>query len=73
MSLPWRCSGISRRPHGPQDSADGGGNPLEIDRRGRQVGLDLHVVEAAADGAAEPLPGIRLPVEALGAPEVALV
>ena len=51
----------------------GGSKPLEIDRRGRQVGLDFHVVETAPDSAPEPVPGLGLAVEALGAPEVALI
>ena len=60
----------SRRPDGPKNGKKSGGEPLEIDRGGREVGLDLHVVEAASDRAPEPVPSLRLAVVALGAPEV---
>ena len=73
----WRGAGRSRRlgtpkwPTGREEERSG--QPLEIDRRGREVGLDLHVVEAAPDRAPEPVPGLRLAVEALGAPEMASI
>ena len=71
MDAGWGLLDGSGCPDGAQDGQDGkksGGKPLEIDRRGREVGLDLHVVEAAPDRASEPVPGLRLAVEALGAP-----
>ena len=43
-------SGDLGGPDGPKDCKKSGGQPLEIDRRGRQVSLDLHVVEAAPEG-----------------------
>ena len=60
----------SRRPDGPKNGKKSGGEPLEIYRRGREVGLGLYVVEAASDRAPEPVPSLRLAVVALGAPEV---
>ena len=62
----------SLRPECPQDGKKGGGEPLEIDRRGRQVGLDLHVVQTTPHSASETVPGLRLAVEALRTPEVTL-
>jgi hypothetical protein len=40
------------------------GHALKIDYSGRQVSLYFHVGEAAPDGAREPVPGLRLTVEA---------
>ena len=62
MDAEWRLLDGSRCPDGPQDGKKSGGEPLEIDRRGREVGLDLHVVEAAPDRAPEPVPSFRLAV-----------
>ena len=67
MDARWGFLDGTRCPDGPQDGKKSGGQPLEIDRRGREVGLDLHVVEAAPDRAPEPVLGFRLAVEALGA------
>ena len=69
----WSRSVVSGRPDGPQDGKKGGGEPLEIDRRDRQVGFGFHAVETTPVGAPEPVPGLGLAVEALGAPEVTLL
>ena len=66
----WTLLDGSSRPDGPRDGKKSGGEPLEIDRSGHEVGLDLHVVEAAPDRAPEPVPSLRLAVVSLGAPEV---
>ena len=51
MGVRWRLPGSPARPDDPQNDEKGAGEPLEIDRRSRQVGLDLHVVETAPDRA----------------------
>lgn len=71
--LPVEVAGVLLGPNGPQDGTEGSGKSLEIDGRGREVRLDLHVVETAPHGAPEPVTGLRLAVEALRAPEVPLV
>ena len=43
---------------------------LEIERGGRQGGLDLHIVEAVPHGAPKSMPGFRLAVEPLRTPAV---
>ena len=50
-----------------------GRQPLKVDGRRRQIGLDLHVGEAAPNGAREPVPSLGLTVEAFGAPAVTSV
>ena len=55
---------------------DGGqrrSEPLQVHRRGRQERLDAHVLQPATDGPGQPVPGLRLAVEALRAPAVAPV
>ena len=66
-----RCLRAARRPG--RSSRRDCGEPLEVDRGGGQERLDTHVLESAADGAGETVPGLRLAVEALRAPAVALV
>ena len=56
-----------------KDHKERGGEPLEIDRSGRQVDLDIHVVEATPDGACEPVPRLGLSVEAFRTPTMTLV
>src|SRR3954466_10260433 len=51
----------------------GSSEPLQVDCCGGQVSLDLHVVDAAADGARQAMPGLCLPVESFRAPPVAPV
>ena len=55
------------------DPKEGGGQPLEVDRCGREVGLDLHIGQVAADSPSEPMPGLGLAMEALRAPAVAAI
>ena len=65
--------GRPSRPDGRQNGNKCGCEPLEIDYRHRQVGLDFHVVEAAPDGAAQPVTGLCLAMEALRPPAMTLV
>jgi hypothetical protein len=44
---------------------ESGRQPLEVDGGRRQVGLNLHVGEAASHGAREPMPGLGFAMEAL--------
>ena len=60
--------GVTARPEDPQDSKMGSREPLEIERRGRQVGLELHVVQTAPHSALLPVPSLSLAVEALRTP-----
>ena len=46
---------------------------LRLIGRGGEEGLDAHVLQAAPDGAGQAVPGLRLAMEALRAPAVALV
>ena len=50
-----------------------GRQPLEVDGSRRQIGLDLHVGEAAPDGAREPVPSLGFAMKALLSPAVTLV
>ena len=59
--------------NGPKSFKVRDGEPLEIDRRGCQIGLVLHVVETATERAPKAVPSLRLAVEALRTPEVTLV
>ncbi len=68
-----RLPRAKQRPQQEQDGEKSGGEPLEVDRRRREVGLDLHVREAAPDGAGEAVPGLRLAVVALRSPAMTLV
>jgi len=52
---------------------ESGSQPLEVDGGRCQVGLDLHIGEATADGAREPVPGLGFAVEAFRTPAMALV
>ena len=47
--------------------------PLEVDDSGGQVGLDLHICEAAPDGTRQTVPGFGFAMEAFGSPAVALI
>ena len=47
-----------------------GWRAVDFDGSRRQIGLDLHVGEAAPDGAREPVPSLCFTVEAFGAPAV---
>ena len=58
---------------GGESRVESGREPLQVDRGGRQVGLDLHVSEAAPHGAAQPVLRLRFSVEALRPPEMAPV
>ncbi len=60
-------------PNDPKHGVKSGGEPLEVDCRSREVGLDLHVVETTSDGAAQPVPSLGLPVKALRTPTMTLV
>ena len=62
---------FTRRPMGLLRGADSqksaikrGGEPLQVDCYGRQVGLDLHVGETAPNGACEAVPRLRFAVKA---------
>ena len=50
-----------------------GGEPLEIDGSRREESLDAHVLQAAANRSAQPVPSFRLAMKAFRAPAVALV
>lgn len=50
-----------------------GREPLEVDGRRREEGLDAHVVEAATDGPRKAVPGLGLAMDAFHSPAVALV
>ena len=52
---------------------ESGRQPLKIDGGRRQVGLDLHVGEAAPHRARERMPRLGLAVEALGTPAMTLI
>jgi hypothetical protein len=52
---------------------ESGRQPLKIDGGRSQVGLDLHVGEAAPHRAREPMPRLGLAVEALGTPAMTLI
>jgi hypothetical protein len=49
------------------------GQALEVDCCGSQIGLDLHIGEAASYGARKAVPSLGLPMEAFGAPAMTLV
>ena len=51
----------------------GGGQPLEVDCRGRQESLNPHVLKAASDRAGEAVPGFRFAMLSLRAPAMPLV
>jgi hypothetical protein len=67
------AEGSKSCPQGRQDREKNGGEPLEVERGRGQVGLDLHVGEAAAHGAGEAVPGLRFAVDAFDPPAMALV
>jgi hypothetical protein len=43
---------------------ESGSEPLQVDSRGRQIGLDLHIGEATPHCARKAVPGLSLAVEA---------
>jgi hypothetical protein len=49
------------------------GQPFEVDRSSRQVGLNLHVGQAPPDCTREPMPSFRLAVDTLHLPAVAFI
>jgi hypothetical protein len=57
----------------PEEREKGCGEPLEVHGGGGEEGLDAHVVDAAPDGAREPVPGLRLAVIALGPPAMTVI
>jgi hypothetical protein len=50
--------GTSCLDHSPKQYSERGGEPLQVDGGSGEEGLDLHVVEAAVDGAGETMPGL---------------
>ncbi len=75
--LPRQERGKGRSVHldradGGESGAKSGQEPLQVDRGGRRAGLGLHVAQAAPHGVAQPMPGLGLATESLGAPAVAL-
>lgn len=72
-----RCrSGAPSKPGGLEKWSKQGeccGKPLKINRHGRQERLDAHILQTPADRSGEPMPALRLAMEPLRPPTVALV
>jgi hypothetical protein len=59
------ASGLQWTIQAQKKRKESGRQPLEVDGGRRQVGLNLHVGEAASHGAREPMPGLGFAMEAL--------
>jgi hypothetical protein len=79
---PWWSGGVRlldaretvwERGKGQNERKKSGGEPLQVDCRGGQVGLDLHVGDSTPDGACKAMPGLCLAVEPFRTPPVAPV
>ena len=64
MGMQSPLPGEPARADDAQPPKKSGGEPLEVDRRGRQAGLYLHVLQTATHRAPQPVPGLRLAVHA---------
>src|SRR5215207_6984546 len=64
---------VWKRGKGQNERKKGCGEPLQVDCRGGQVGLDLHVGDSTPDGACEAMPGLCLAMETFRTPPVAPV
>ncbi len=59
------ANGLPGRDQTQQKRKEIGRQPPEVDCRGGQISLDLHVGEAAPDGAREPMPSLGFAMKAL--------
>jgi hypothetical protein len=57
----------------PERALEGGGEPLEVHRGGREERLDPHILQSASDGACEAVPALGVSMKTFRAPAVALV
>src|SRR5215207_1296136 len=51
-------------PQNAHENKESGSQPLQVDHRGGEISLDLHVTEAASERSGEPVPGLGLAVDA---------